>query len=31
VIGNPLFMLTFFGALVFSGVAALLYLRDVGR
>ncbi|MGH9260613.1 MAG: DUF1772 domain-containing protein [Acidimicrobiales bacterium] len=27
---NPLFMLTFFGALVFSGVAALLYLRDDG-
>jgi uncharacterized membrane protein len=27
---NPLFMLTFFGALVFSGVAAVLYLRDDG-
>ncbi len=25
---NPLFMLTFFGALVLSGVAAVLYLRD---
>ncbi len=28
---NPLFMLTFFGALAFSGTAALLYLRDDGR
>ena len=25
---NPLFMLTFFGALLLSGLAALLYLRD---
>jgi len=25
---NPLFMLTFFGALVLSGVAAVLYVRD---
>jgi uncharacterized membrane protein len=28
---NPLFTLTFFGALGFSGVAALLYLGDDGR
>ncbi|MGH3449210.1 MAG: DUF1772 domain-containing protein [Haloechinothrix sp.] len=28
---NPLFMLTLFGALVSSGVAAVLYLRDDGR
>ncbi|HEY3141822.1 MAG TPA: anthrone oxygenase family protein [Acidimicrobiales bacterium] len=27
---NPFFMLTFFGALVLSGAAALLYLRDDG-
>jgi uncharacterized membrane protein len=27
-ITNPLFMLTFFGGLVLSGVAAVLYLRD---
>jgi uncharacterized membrane protein len=27
---NPLFMLAFFGALVASGVAAVLYLRDDG-
>jgi uncharacterized membrane protein len=27
---NPLFMLTFFGALVLSGLAAFLYLRDDG-
>ena len=27
---NPLFMLAFLGALVFSGVAVLLYLRDDG-
>jgi uncharacterized membrane protein len=28
---NPLFMLTFFGALVASGVAAVLYVRDDDR
>jgi uncharacterized membrane protein len=28
---NPLFMLTFMGALVFTGAAALLYLRGTGR
>ena len=28
---NPLFMLTFLGALVFTGVAAVLYLRDDDR
>src|SRR5688572_8201303 len=28
---NPLFMLAFFGALVFSGAAAVLYLREDNR
>jgi uncharacterized membrane protein len=28
---NPLFMLTFFSALIFSGVAAVLYFRHDGR
>jgi uncharacterized membrane protein len=28
---NPLFMLTFFGALITSGAAALLYIRSDGR
>jgi uncharacterized membrane protein len=28
---NPIFMSTFFGALVLSGVAGVLYLRDDGR
>jgi uncharacterized membrane protein len=28
---NPLFMLTLFGALAFSGLSAVLYLRDDGR